>query len=159
MKPAKALGVVLVGLLALWGFGRFFVSQLGRTRPAGPAGVISAPPPGFYIVERGELAPAEAADALQALVLAQPAGSKVGIRFRLADAEVYWLADTLEERRAGAAGAQEPLPLSAKLIADDFVQAFDDRLELLGRQPPETSTEPLSRQRPDLTDLDPGTLR
>jgi hypothetical protein len=110
MKIVKALGAVLVGLLALWGFGRFFVSQLGRPRAPEPAGVISAAPPGFHIVERGELAPAQAADELQALLLARPAGSRVGIRFRHAGAEVYWLADagagTLEERAAGAAGTR-----------------------------------------------------
>jgi hypothetical protein len=110
MKIAKALGAVLLGVLALWGFSRFFVSQLGRPRAAEPAGVIAAPPPGFHIVERGELAPAEAAEALQVLVLARPAGSKEGIRFRHGGADLYWLADTaadtLEERSAGAAGTR-----------------------------------------------------
>jgi hypothetical protein len=110
MKIAKTLGAVLLGLLFLWGFGRFFVSQLGRPRPAEPAGVIATAPPGFQIAEHGELAPAGAAEALQALILARPAESKVGIRFRHAGAEIYWLADTaadtLEERLAGAAGTR-----------------------------------------------------
>jgi hypothetical protein len=113
MKIAKTLGAVVVCLLALWGFGRFFVSQLGGSRPAGPAGVIMTAPPGFDVVDstgRGELSPAGAADALLSLVQARPVGSKVGVRFRHAGADIYWLADTtrdtLEERAAGAAGTR-----------------------------------------------------
>jgi len=117
MKIAKALGAVVVCLLALWGFGWFFVSQLGGSRSAGPAGVILTAPPGFEVVDstgRGELAPAGAADALLSLVRARPAGSKIGIHFRHAGAEIYWLAvsaadpaaDTLEERAAGASGTR-----------------------------------------------------
>lgn len=111
MKIAKALGAVLICLLALWGFGRFFVSQLGGSRSAGPAGVILTAPPGFEIVDRGgELALAGAADALLGLVQARPVGSKVGIHFRHAGADLYWLADTgadsLEERAAGASGTR-----------------------------------------------------
>jgi hypothetical protein len=110
MKIAKTLGAVLLGLLALWGFGRFFVSQLGRPRASEPAGVIATAPPGFRVVEHGELAPAGAAEALAALIQEQPPGSKVGIRFRHAGADIYWLADpaagTLEERLAGASGTR-----------------------------------------------------
>jgi len=113
MKIAKGLAAVLVCLLALWGFGRFFVSQLGGSRPAGPAGVIVTAPPGFDIAEttqRGELTPNGAADALLALLRARPAGSKVGIHFRHAGADLYWLADgtadSLEERAAGASGTR-----------------------------------------------------
>ncbi|HEX3527686.1 MAG TPA: hypothetical protein VH988_11505 [Thermoanaerobaculia bacterium] len=114
MKIAKALGAVVVCLLALWGFGWFFVSQLGGSRSAGPAGVILTAPPGFDLVDRGELSPAGAADALLGLVQARPVGSKVGVHFRHAGAEVYWLAqtaedtaaDTLEERAAGASGTR-----------------------------------------------------
>ena len=110
MKAAKALGAVLLALLALYGFGRFFFSQLGAPRAAQPAGVIQSAPPGFEVVDRGELAPVAAAAALEAMVAARPAGSKVGVRFRHAGADVYWLADTaadtLEERTAGASGTR-----------------------------------------------------
>jgi len=110
MKIAKALGAVLLGALALYGFGRFFFAQLGTPRRQEPAGVIQSAPPGFHIVDRGALSPAAAADVLQGLVLARPPGSKVGIKFRHAGAEVYWLADTaadtLEERTAGASGTR-----------------------------------------------------
>jgi hypothetical protein len=110
MKIAKALGAVLVLLLALWGFGRFFLAQLGQARPPEPAAIIAAAPPEFHVVDRGVLAPAAAADALQSLVLVRPTGSKVGVRFETQGAVVYWLvdtgADTLEERAAGAAGTR-----------------------------------------------------
>jgi hypothetical protein len=110
MKTAKTLGAILIGLLALWGFGRFFLSQMGRPRAPEPAGVLSTAPPGFQIAEHGELTAAGAADALQALVQAAGAGGKVGIRFQQRGAEVYWLADTgadtLEERLAGASGTR-----------------------------------------------------
>jgi hypothetical protein len=72
--------------------------------------VIATAPAGFHIVEHGELTTAQAADSLQALVLARPPGSKVGIRFRRGGTELYWLADlgadTLEERAAGASGTR-----------------------------------------------------
>jgi len=110
MKTAKVLGAVLLGLLALWGFGRFFLSQMGRPRAPQPAGVLSTAPPGFQIAEHGELTPAAAADALQAVVSAAGPGGKVGIRFQQRGADVYWLADTgadsLEERLAGASGTR-----------------------------------------------------
>jgi len=113
MKIAKVLGGILLALLALYGFGRFFVSQMGTPRAPELAGVISAAPAGYSIVDHGELAPAAAADTLQALILARPPGSKVGIKFRRVDGvegEIYWLADTgtetLEERAAGASGTR-----------------------------------------------------
>jgi hypothetical protein len=110
MKTVKVLGAILLGLLAVYGFGRFFLSQLGASRPPEPAGVIQTAPPGFEVVDRGELSPAAAAEALQALVASRPPQSKVGIKFRHAGAEVYWLADpaaeTLEERTAGASGTR-----------------------------------------------------
>jgi hypothetical protein len=123
MKVAKGAAAVLICLLALWGFGRFFVSQLGGSRAAGPAGVIVTAPPGFDVVEttgRGELTPAAAADALLGLVRARPAGSKVGVHFRHAGADLYWLADTaagsLEERAAGASGTRTQTVWSGHLV-------------------------------------------
>lgn len=114
MKIAKTLGGVLLGLLALYGFGRFFVSQMGKPRAPELAGVIASAPPDYHIVEQGEMTPGAAADALRGLILARSrggsAGSKVGIKFRRAGAEIYWLADTgtdtLEEREAGASGTR-----------------------------------------------------
>jgi hypothetical protein len=110
MKIAKVLGGILLALLALYGFGRFFVSQMGASRAPELAGVIAAAPADYAIEDRGELAPERAADVLLGSVRAHPPGSKVGIKFRHAGAEMYWLADTgadtLEERAAGAAGTR-----------------------------------------------------
>jgi hypothetical protein len=110
MKIVKALLYTLFGLAALAAFGWFFVSQLGSGRPDdGLAAVVQAPPPGYEIVERGELSPAAAAAELEVLVLRGGAG-KVGVRFKQRGAVVYWLADVegdfLEERTAGAAGTR-----------------------------------------------------
>jgi len=106
MKIFRALAAILVAALALYGFGRFFLSQLGAGRALEPPGVIQAAPPDFHVVERGELSAAEAADALATLLLARPPGGKVGVKFQRAGSVVYWLADTradtLEESAATA---------------------------------------------------------
>ena len=110
MKIFRALAAILVAALALYGFGRFFLSQLGAGRALEPPGVIQAAPPDFHVVERGELSAAEAADALATLLLARPPGGKVGVKFQRAGSVVYWLADTrpdhLEESAASAAGTR-----------------------------------------------------
>jgi hypothetical protein len=109
MKILKASVVILLGLAALVAFGRFFLSQLGPGRKDELAAVVLAPPPGFAMVERGELSPAAAAAELEARAL-QPGAGKVGIRFERQGAVVYWLADpggdVLEERSAGASGTR-----------------------------------------------------
>jgi hypothetical protein len=111
MKIAKALGAVLLGLLALYGFGRFFFSQIGRPRAPELAGVIAAPPPDYQVVDRGAMTPAQAAEELRGLILARPSSnSKLGIKFASGGSVVYWLADmgadVLEERAAGASGTR-----------------------------------------------------
>jgi hypothetical protein len=110
MKIAKVLGGILLALLALYGFGRFFVSQMGAPRAPELAGVISSAPAGYQVVDKGEMTPAAAAEALLELIGAPQPGKKVGIKFRRMDGEAYWLADTgadtLEERTAGASGTR-----------------------------------------------------
>jgi hypothetical protein len=110
MKPLKVVlyAVVLVGALAA--FGWFFVSQLGSSKRTGDlAGVLLSAPPGYALVERGELSPSAAAAELEARAL-RPGAGKVGIHFHPSGAEVYWLADPgadlLEERSAGASGTR-----------------------------------------------------
>ena len=110
MKVLKPLLYVLVIAGALAGFGWFFISQLGSGRPADSlAGVLLTPPPGYAIVERGELAPAAAAAELADQVAHSPA-DKVGVKFQRAGATVYWLADVpgdrLEELASGASGTR-----------------------------------------------------
>lgn len=131
MKTAKALGAILLGLLAVYGFGRFFLSQLGAPRSQEPAGVIQTAPPGFDVVDRGELSPAGAAEALQLLAVSRPPQSKIGIKFRHAGAEVYWLADlgadTLEERAAGASGTRVQTVWRGRLLERlDWARAHGD---------------------------------
>ncbi|HYU31088.1 MAG TPA: hypothetical protein VEW48_02915 [Thermoanaerobaculia bacterium] len=111
MKLLKGLLYTAVILVALAAFGWFFVSQLstGPARSDEPAGVLLSAPPGYSIVERGELSPSAAATELEGQVLHPDAG-KVGIRFKRQGSEVYWLADpagdVLEERSAGASGTR-----------------------------------------------------
>lgn len=110
MKIAKAILYTLVGLGALAAFGWFFMSELGSGRGGdGLAAVVQGPPPGYAIVERGEMPAAAAAAELEAQAL-RPGAGKVGIRFSQQGAEIYWLADVqgdlLEERRAGPSGTR-----------------------------------------------------
>lgn len=107
MKLLKGLVYAVVLLAALAAFGWYFVSQLGSGPIDELAGVMLAPPPGYRVVESGELAPTAAAAALEEQ--AQRAG-KVAVRFKRGGSEVYWLADVegdfLEERSAGPSGTR-----------------------------------------------------
>lgn len=110
MKILKTLAVALFALAALAAFGWFFLSQLGPgDRKDELSAVVLAPPPGYAVIERGELSPAAAAAELEARAL-QPGAGKVGLRFERQGAVVYWLADPrgdiLEERSAGASGTR-----------------------------------------------------
>ena len=107
MKLLKYLLYAVLLLGALAAFGWYFVSQLGSGPTDDLAGVMLAPPPGYSIVERGELAPATAAAELEAQARY---GGKVGLRYKRGGSEVYWLADVegdlLEERSAGPGGTR-----------------------------------------------------
>ncbi|MFL6259130.1 MAG: hypothetical protein ACJ76Y_05405 [Thermoanaerobaculia bacterium] len=109
MKSLKVLLYVLVIAGAVAGFGWFFVSQLGTGRTDRLAGVLLSPPPGYAIVERGELAPTAAAAELADRLQGPPAG-KVGVKFQRAGGTVYWLADvpgdSLEELASGPSGTR-----------------------------------------------------
>jgi hypothetical protein len=109
MKIAKALLYAIVILGAVVAFGWFFVSQLGSGgRTDGLAGVVLSPPPGYSIVERGELSPTAAATELA--TQASLGSDKVGVRFQRQGSTIYWLADVsgdlIEERAAGASGTR-----------------------------------------------------
>jgi hypothetical protein len=107
MKLLKGLLYAVVILGALAAFGWYFVSELGSGPSHDLAGVMLAPPPGYAIEERGELAPAAAAAELEAQA---QRGGKVGLHFQRGGSEVYWLADVpadfLEERSAGPGGTR-----------------------------------------------------
>ena len=64
-KIAKTLAALVLGALVLYGFGRFFMGQLGGARTGEPAGVIEGPPPGYEVVELGGSSPVQAAERLQ----------------------------------------------------------------------------------------------
>lgn len=103
MKTLKAAAYVLVLAGALAGFGWFFVSQLGAGRPAeGPAGVLLTPPPGYVIVERGEMASGAAATELGNQI---QHADKVGLKFQRNGSTVYWLADVSGDQLEELAGA------------------------------------------------------
>ena len=117
MKTLRAILITGVAALAVYGFGRFFLSQLSSGDGASRSGagsalaaVMAVAPPGFSVAERGALSPAQAAGELADLLAASPPPHRVGIKFHRAGATLYWLADgaadTLEERAAGAAGTR-----------------------------------------------------
>lgn len=109
MKTLKVLLYVLVAAAAVAGFGWFFVSQLGTGRSDRLAGVLLSPPPGYAILDRGEMAPRAAAADLADRIQGSQAG-KVGIKFQRAGGTVYWLADvpgdSLEELASGPSGTR-----------------------------------------------------
>jgi hypothetical protein len=109
MKLLKALLYAILLLGALAAFGWYFLSQLGSGPTDDLAGVMLAPPPGYAVVEHGELTPTAAAAELDAQVQRSDS-DKVGLRFKRGDSEVYWLADVggdlLEERSAGPGGTR-----------------------------------------------------
>jgi hypothetical protein len=114
VKIAKTLAAIALGVLALFAFGRFFLGQLGGSRGPEPAGIVDGPPPGYEVVERGAIPPAEAAAQLASLLSdprQRPEPRQVAVRFdRAGGGSVYWLADSradrLEERSAGASGTR-----------------------------------------------------
>lgn len=111
MKPLKFIVYALLLVGALAGFGWFFVSQLssGPGRSDELAGVLLSAPPGYAMVERGELSSTAAAAELEAQAL-RPGAGKVGLHFQRKGSDIYWLADSgedvLEERAATASGTR-----------------------------------------------------
>lgn len=109
MKILKIVVFTVLVLAAVVAFGWFFLSQLGSGRPDELAAVVVTAPPGYAVVERGEIPPTAAAAALEEQVL-RPGAGKVGVRFERQGAVVYWLADVegdvLEERTAGSSGTR-----------------------------------------------------
>jgi hypothetical protein len=107
-RLVKNLLLAGAALVLGYAFVRFFLAQVGAGRTTDLAGVVAAPPSGFEIDELGEVAPARAARELASLLAAR--GGRIGIRFSVPRATLYWLADpardTLEERAAGAAGTR-----------------------------------------------------
>lgn len=115
MRVAKALATVVILGGALFGFWRFFVSEVGGTGPAPdrPPAVIFSAPPGYETVEGGALTRESAAHRLTALLDERPEVPRLALHFQDAGADVYWLADrrdpgapVLVERAAGGSGTR-----------------------------------------------------
>jgi hypothetical protein len=113
-KVVKVLAGAAVVLVALYGFGRFFLAQLRSTGgEPGPPGVVLAAPPGFAVTERGELARPEAARELARIVADRPEEPRLALHFTSGGFELFWLVDRsdpaaaiLVERSAGPAGVR-----------------------------------------------------
>jgi hypothetical protein len=102
-------------LAALFGFGSLFRAALegDDMRSTQPAAVIFAAPPGFVVVDGGELPRAQAARELAELVARRPEEPRLGLRFTSAGAQLYWLVDrregpgaALTELAAGSGGTR-----------------------------------------------------
>ena len=69
--------------------------------------MLLTPPPGYVIVERGEMTPAVAAAELADQI---QKADRVGVKFQRNGSTVYWLADVpgnqLEELASGASGTR-----------------------------------------------------
>lgn len=114
MSGVKILLGVLVVLAALAGIASLLVEDLDRA-PAGaaPAGVLFTPPPGFRVETAGELARADAARRLAALLAGAPSEARLGLHFASGGFALDWLADRsdpaaprLVERSAGPTGTR-----------------------------------------------------
>ncbi|MCH9652021.1 MAG: hypothetical protein K0U98_27575 [Deltaproteobacteria bacterium] len=113
MKIAKALAFLLLASLVLFGFGKFFVSQLGNAQPDEVAGAILAPLPDVIVEEAGKVSTFEAAAALTSALQRQGSQPRVGIHFWSEGRELYWVADrsdpaapVLVERAASPRGTR-----------------------------------------------------
>jgi hypothetical protein len=143
MPPSRLLKTFLwiaASLLLAFAFVRFFLSQLGPGQAPELAAVVAAPPPGFEIFDRDKVAPAQAARELASLLSARP--GKLGIRFSTPSAVLYWLADpvadTLEERTAGAAGTRLATIWTGQIRRRlDWAATHDGDLSPPGLPPPE----------------------
>jgi len=137
--------LLLAGALLVLGYAfvRFFLAQVGAGRSPELAAVVAAPPSGFEIVELGEMTPARAARELASLLDARGGrGGRIGIRFRVPRATLYWLADpagdTLEERAAGAAGTRLATVWTGQIRRRlDWAAAHDGDLAPPDLAPPE----------------------
>ena len=114
MRAAKTVATVLVLGAALFGFWRFFLSELGGGAPAArPPAVIFSAPPGYDTVEAGDLTREAAAARLAALLAERPSADRLALHFTAVGADIYWLVDRrdpsaplLIERAAGATGTR-----------------------------------------------------
>lgn len=141
----RRLAAPVALLLALLAVGYVLLDDLDRgPRSTGPPAVLLAAPPGYRMLEGGELSRAEAARHLAAVLEASPAEARLGLHFTSGGFELFWLADrgepgtpVLTELSAGPTGTRVetryPGPLGPRLA----FAADGGRLDLPGAAPPE----------------------
>lgn len=97
----KIAGVVVVLIFAYMLYFSFSMNQ-PSPRDSGPAGVILAPPPSFYMVDMdnhdADLLPTEAAQALVKIRQANPEKGQIGLSYQLNGKKAFFLADFLEDK-------------------------------------------------------------
>jgi len=108
----RSIGVA-GALVLVYVFAGFFEQELGRGRPAEPAGVRFAAPAGYAVDEAGELDRPAAARRLVATIRQRPEASRLALHFFEGGSELYWLVDRTEvavprltELEAGANGTR-----------------------------------------------------
>lgn len=115
VKVARIALGLLVTVTALYGLGALFRAALegDDVRSTQPAAVIFTAPPGFVVVDGGELPRAQAARELAELVARRPDEPRLGLRFTSAGAQLHWLVDrsegpggVLTELAAGSRGTR-----------------------------------------------------
>ncbi len=105
------LAALTVGMV--YAVGRFFASELGAPSAAGePTAVPLSAPPGYRVVEAGELSRRAAADGFATLLMSE-VGQRAAYHFASAGSEIYWFVDrgrggepSLVERRASPTGTR-----------------------------------------------------
>lgn len=127
MKALKILFGALFAIAVVYGFVRFFASELTSGSPsAEPPAVIFSAPAGYEMVEAGETSRAGAARRLAGALADRLEAPRLGIHFSAGGAEIYWLVDRgdpaapqLIERSAGPTGTR---------LETTWTGALDERL-------------------------------
>jgi hypothetical protein len=140
----RRLAVVLVaavGVLALWGVGRFFVKSVGGATTSEPAGVVLSPPPDALVEDAGALGAAECARRLADLGSRNPGRPRVALTLERGGLRVVLVLDreagTIEERRGGPSGTRVATVWKGGLPARLAAAREHGTFDVPGLAPPE----------------------
>jgi hypothetical protein len=107
-KYSGTLIAIALLVLGLYAGGQYYLSQLGKTRASEPGSVEKSVPPGYVVVNRGELTHEAAAAALRDLLDRRPSRDKLGIHYTSNGDDVHLIADrkaeVIERWSAGPGG-------------------------------------------------------
>ena len=107
-KYSGTLIVVALLVLGLYAGGQYYLSQLGAKATHEPGSVEKAVPPGYTVVNRGELTHEAAATALKHLLDQRPSADRLGIHYTSDDTDVHLIVDreteVIERWSAGSGG-------------------------------------------------------